>query len=96
MAKLIPWSAPEFMRDVEQLAAEGLSRREMVTRLGLKNDSTLIFRLVKASQHTGKPIAVFGHHEKNRRSIPAFDETKEQRNTGPRPPRLIKRRANAR
>ena len=96
MAKLIPWSAPEFMRDVEQLAAEGVSKREIAKRLGLKNDSTLVLRLVRASQQTGKAIPEFGRHEKNRRSIPAPNESEEQRNTGPRPPRLIKRRANAR
>ena len=96
MVKPITWSAPEFLRDVQKLADEGLSRRELVTRLGLKNDSTLVFRLVRASQQTGKAIPAFGRRVKNRRIIPASNFSQEQRNTGPRPPRLIKRRAGAR
>ena len=96
MAKPITWSAPEFLRDVEHLAAEGLSRREMVKRLGLKNDSTLVLRLVRASQQTGKAMPAFGRSVKKLRISSASDDGRGQRNAGPRPPRLIKGRANAR
>lgn len=91
------------MRAVERLAGEGFGKGEIVERLGFNNPATFDSRLVRASQHTGKPIPAFkarssrsragGAGPSNgRRAAPAARREEPAAEAAPRQPRLVKGR----
>lgn len=49
----------ELLKTVGSLAKQGLTQKEIAERLGFSATVTLNFRLVRASQVTGKPIPAF-------------------------------------
>ncbi len=49
----------ELLKQVDSLAKEGLTQKQIATELGYSTTFTLNSRLVKASQATGKPIPAF-------------------------------------
>ncbi len=55
----------EFLKEVESLAKQGLTQKQIAEQLGISATLTLNNRLVKASQITGKPVPAFGRSRKD-------------------------------
>ena len=49
----------ELLKQVDSLAKQGLTQKQITEQLGFKTPFTLNSRLVKASQATGRPIPAF-------------------------------------
>ncbi|MDH4121784.1 MAG: hypothetical protein OEV94_08790 [Deltaproteobacteria bacterium] len=49
----------KLLAEVEKLAAEGKSQKEIAKEMGIKTTQTLTSRLLKASQVTGRPVPPF-------------------------------------
>ena len=65
-------TALQLLSQVEQLATEGHTQKEIAKNLGFKTTFTLNNRLVKASQMTGKPVPPFkpeGAGKKGKRRV---------------------------
>ena len=72
MAKDTKDTALQLLSQVEKLAADGNTQKEIAKTLGFKTTFTLNNRLVKASQITGKPVPPFkpeGLGKKGRRRV---------------------------
>ena len=54
----MPDQSPEsdFLNVVGKLARDGLNQQQIAARVGVKTTTTLMARLVRASQATGKPV----------------------------------------
>ncbi|MDH5386744.1 MAG: hypothetical protein OEY18_18740 [Candidatus Aminicenantes bacterium] len=59
----------ELLNTVEKLASEGNNQKQIAKILGFKTTFTLNNRLVKASQHTGKPVPPFKKDRKGDKSL---------------------------
>ena len=49
----------ELLNSVKSLANQGLTQKQIATKLGFKTPFTLTSQLVKASQASGKPVPAF-------------------------------------
>ena len=48
-----------FLNQVGKLASGGLNQRQIATELGIKATTTLMGRLIRASQRSGRPVPSF-------------------------------------
>ena len=48
-----------FLRQVGNLARQGLNQRQIAAELGIKATTTLFARLIRASQRSGRPVPIF-------------------------------------
>ena len=66
----------DFLNVVGKLARDGLNQQQIAANLGIKTTTTLIARLTRASQRSGRPVPVIGRGGK-RTPVPRRVETVE-------------------
>ncbi len=63
----LPGQSPDvaFLRQVGKLARGGLNQRQIAAELGIKATTTLLARLIRASQRSGRPVPSFASRRGN-------------------------------